>query len=226
MPPIEGFGAPGTFALRAADDAMAIRADVQGGHGLDAVIAGGGLLGLEPRTCSTGWVACLGARTRTPAWPPRSTRSGLGGSRPLPPGARIEPGRGCRGVQRSRQASASSRAPQGRPLRAVRPSRRVDRDHPDSAGASGRDRRGARDPRRRRDAHESDPFVYAAGDAAEYDGRVLGLWPTAVAQGQVAATNATGGTEIYTGSSPATSLKVSGADLTSVAGSRPNRATP
>jgi nitrite reductase (NADH) large subunit len=38
---------PGTFALRTADDAMTIRADVQLHRSRDAVIAGGGLLGLE-----------------------------------------------------------------------------------------------------------------------------------------------------------------------------------
>ena len=47
VPPIEGFGAPGSFVLRTADDAIAIRAFVQETGGKRAVVAGGGLLGLE-----------------------------------------------------------------------------------------------------------------------------------------------------------------------------------
>jgi len=62
----------------------------------------------------------------------------------------------------------------------------------------------------------SDPSIFAAGDAAEHSGLVRGLWPTAVEQAQVAATNATGGDVQYEGSPPATSLKVMGVELTSV----------
>ena len=46
VPPIEGFGVPGTFVLRTADDAMAIRTYVQEYACRQAVVAGGGLLGL------------------------------------------------------------------------------------------------------------------------------------------------------------------------------------
>ena len=37
------------------------------------------------------------------------------------------------------------------------------------------------------------PHVYAAGDVAEHDGMLLGLWPIAAKQGEVAAVNALGG---------------------------------
>jgi nitrite reductase (NADH) large subunit len=47
VPPIEGFGAPGSFVLRRAADAFAIRTYAQEQHAEHAVIAGGGLLGLE-----------------------------------------------------------------------------------------------------------------------------------------------------------------------------------
>ena len=47
VPPIDGFGMPGTFVLRTADDAMAIRTYVQEYACRQAVVAGGGLLGLE-----------------------------------------------------------------------------------------------------------------------------------------------------------------------------------
>lgn len=58
--------------------------------------------------------------------------------------------------------------------------------------------------------------VYAAGDSAEYDGKVFGLWTVAVAQGEVAAANAVGGDETYTEIVPVTMLKVAGIDLTSM----------
>jgi nitrite reductase (NADH) large subunit len=62
----------------------------------------------------------------------------------------------------------------------------------------------------------SDPNIFAAGDVAEHDGIVRGLWPTAVEQAKVAATNATGGDLRYAAISPATTLKVTGVDLTCV----------
>ena len=47
MPAIPGFGAAGTFVLREAEDAMYIRAYAQDTNARSAVVAGGGLLGLE-----------------------------------------------------------------------------------------------------------------------------------------------------------------------------------
>ena len=46
-PPVEGFGAPGSFVLRSAQDALEIRRYAQQHGCRDAVVAGGGLLGLE-----------------------------------------------------------------------------------------------------------------------------------------------------------------------------------
>src|SRR5688500_18771534 len=47
VPPIAGFGAPGSFVLREAEDAMQLRGFVQEHRSRRAVVAGGGLLGLE-----------------------------------------------------------------------------------------------------------------------------------------------------------------------------------
>ena len=47
QPPVTGFGRPGSFVLRSAADAMTIRAYAQEHGCRDAVVAGGGLLGLE-----------------------------------------------------------------------------------------------------------------------------------------------------------------------------------
>src|SRR5262249_44041185 len=60
------------------------------------------------------------------------------------------------------------------------------------------------------------PHVYAAGDVAEHDGMLLGLWPIAAKQGEVAAVNALGGQAILTAEVPATILKGVGIDLFSI----------
>jgi NAD(P)H-nitrite reductase large subunit len=62
----------------------------------------------------------------------------------------------------------------------------------------------------------SAPGIYAAGDVAEHDGRVLGLWPIAAKQGEVAALNALGGDERLSAEIPATILKGVGLELSSI----------
>src|SRR5581483_6135499 len=47
VPPIGGWGTPGTFVLRTAADALDVRAFAQINGCRSAVVAGGGLLGLE-----------------------------------------------------------------------------------------------------------------------------------------------------------------------------------
>jgi NAD(P)H-nitrite reductase large subunit len=68
------------------------------------------------------------------------------------------------------------------------------------------------------DAHMASSVlgVYAAGDVAEFEGRLYGLWPAAVAQAEVAAINALGGERVYGGTVPSTVLKVAGVDVASV----------
>ena len=61
-----------------------------------------------------------------------------------------------------------------------------------------------------------DHRIFAAGDVAEPEGQVHGLWPVAVEQAEVAADNAVGGDSTYRGSIPFTILKVVGIELTSV----------
>jgi len=61
----------------------------------------------------------------------------------------------------------------------------------------------------------SDPAIFAVGDVAEYEGTVLGLWPTGVEQAEVAAENAVGGSRRYGGTVPVTMLKVLGIDVMS-----------
>ena len=61
-----------------------------------------------------------------------------------------------------------------------------------------------------------DPHILAAGDVAEFEGQVPGLWPVAVAQAEVAADIAVGGTKLYDPVVPVTILKVVGIELTSI----------
>ena len=59
--------------------------------------------------------------------------------------------------------------------------------------------------------------VYAAGDVAEFEGIVYGIIPAAVEQAQVAAANMVNqGSATYSGTVPATTLKIVGIDLTSL----------
>jgi nitrite reductase (NADH) large subunit len=56
--------------------------------------------------------------------------------------------------------------------------------------------------------------IYAAGDLVEHRGRLYGIWPAAKAQGEVAGINMAGGSARYEGTLLSNSLKVVGVDLT------------
>ncbi len=58
--------------------------------------------------------------------------------------------------------------------------------------------------------------IYAAGDVAQYEGMVYGLWPIAREQGKLAGLNAIGIPTEYKGSVLSTKLKVTGIDVASV----------
>jgi NAD(P)H-nitrite reductase large subunit len=59
--------------------------------------------------------------------------------------------------------------------------------------------------------------IFAAGDVAEFDGRVYGIIPPAIEQARVAAANMVApGSSTYAGTMPSTTLKVAGAELTSL----------
>jgi nitrite reductase (NADH) large subunit len=57
--------------------------------------------------------------------------------------------------------------------------------------------------------------IWAAGDVAQHRGAYYGLWPPAMQQGQAAGANMTGTESTYSGTTPATTLKVVGINLTS-----------
>ncbi len=59
----------------------------------------------------------------------------------------------------------------------------------------------------------SSPFIYAAGDVAQWRGTNLGLWSAAMAMGRRAGLNAAGAEEEFEGVVPSTKLKVAGIDV-------------
>lgn len=63
----------------------------------------------------------------------------------------------------------------------------------------------------------SDPYIYVAGDVAEFRERIYGIIPAAIEQARVAAANmAQPQSQAYTGTTPINTLKVMGIDLTSI----------
>jgi nitrite reductase (NADH) large subunit len=217
VPPIDGFGAPGTFVLREAEDAMAIRSYVQERHARHALVAGGGLLGLEAAYALHQFglkatVAEIGDRLLRRQIDERGSfflhkyLEALGLELVLMAAvASVQADRRVLGValEDGRELScdlllvSAGIAPNFE--LAVEAGLAVGRgivvdDH----------------------LRSSDPAVYAVGDAAEHGGAVWGLWPTAVEQGRVAGINAVGGDERYGGTLPVTMLKVTGVHLTSI----------
>jgi nitrite reductase (NADH) large subunit len=62
----------------------------------------------------------------------------------------------------------------------------------------------------------SNPDVYAAGDVAEYEGEIYGIWPPSLAQGRVAGTVMSGGEAEFDGYVSSHKLKVAGINVVSL----------
>jgi nitrite reductase (NADH) large subunit len=58
--------------------------------------------------------------------------------------------------------------------------------------------------------------VFAAGDCAEHKGKVYGIWPSAEAQGRVAASNMAGTEATFEGIVPSNTMKVSDVPVFSI----------
>jgi len=217
VPGVPGINRPGCFTLRDADDAIAVRADVQEHDVRTAVVAGGGLLGLETAYA----LHQLGLDTTVLERAPwvlqrqlderaaRLVERYLGAL-----GITILTGASVREITGADRVDAvvlddGRRLPAGVVLSCpgIVPNVELARE----AGLIV-DRGVVVDDHLR----TSDPAVYAAGDVAEVDGRVAGLWPASARQGEVAATNAVGGDLAFAPSPPTTLLKVVGLDLASI----------
>lgn len=240
IPPVENFGMAGTFVLREAEDAMQIRAYAQDYACRRAIVAGGGLLGLEAAYA----LHKLGLSVSV------LERSDRLLSRQLD----------ARGGQLLREyleqiglrivTKAESAALQGIEDMTQAPERIPDRLRYGGSGQSPEHVTHVilKDGRRLScdvfllavgitpntelaremglainkgviiddEMRTSQPDILAAGDIAEFEGQVYGLWPVATEQAQVAAVNVIGGKLKYKGSVPVTALKVVGVELTSM----------
>jgi nitrite reductase (NADH) large subunit len=217
VPDIDGIGLPGSFTLRRAEDAIAMRAYVQDHDVRSAVVTGGGPLGLE----SAYGLHKLGVGTTVVH---RGTR--LMGRCLDEPAAQV--------LQRYLEALGITIVTEATP-RAVRGVDHVEGveladgrtldcglllacpgvvPEVDLARAAGLvvDRGIVVDRRMR----TSDPAVFAAGEAAQIDGVVAGLWPPSARQGEVAGVNAVGGAVEYTPTIAMTVLKGIGLDVASI----------
>lgn len=217
IPPVTGFGSPGSFVLRSAADAMQIRAYAQEHGCRDAVVAGGGLLGLEAAHS----LHELGLRVTV------LERGGRLLSRQIDEycSELVDAHFARIGMQVLYRAESDSLAGEdrvrgvtlkdGRTLRCdmflaavgIRPNAELARQAgiEVNRGVIVNDR-----------METSVPGVFAAGDVAEHGGQVFGLWPIAAKQGEAAAVNALGGDVTLVSEVPATILKGVGLDLFSI----------
>ena len=213
-----GFGAPGTFVMRSAGDAMEIRAvrpdarrPRRRGRGRRPARPRGGVRAALARSAGGR------ARTRRAADVPAARRARQRpGGRALPPDRhdRALPAESASLQVEDRGAIGDAHRRPGGALRRV----------PGGGAASGPT---PRSPRRagiacnkgirgRRQDAVAVPGVFAAGDVAEHGGLVLGLWPIAAKQGEAAAVNALGGDQRLVAEIPATILKGVDLELSSI----------
>jgi len=217
IPSIDGLDRPGSFVLREAGDAMGLRAYVQQHGCRRAVVAGGGLLGLEAAYSLhllglEVTVLERGARLLSRQIDPRCSE--LVGEHFAKAGIKVARRAETAQVTGSPAVGAAV-LKDGRNLpcevfmaaTGIRPNVELARDAGLPVG------RGVLvdDLMRTRVR-----WVFAAGDVAEHNGQVLGLWPVAVEQAEAAAVNALGGDIVLTAETPATILKGVGLELFSI----------
>jgi len=218
VPEIEGHGGAGCFVVRSANDAMEIRRYAQATRARQAVVAGGGLLGLEAAYALTKLGVQVTVLDRNPWLLHRQLDEPAGQllRRYLEGlGIAFQVSTEIRRVARSDDGHLYVRLSTGVELPAdvfivaagIAPNIALAQ----ACGIAAR--RGVIvDDHMRTSA----PNVYAAGDVAEFDGRIPGLWPVAAEQGEVAAVNALSGDRTYREPVAFTILKVVGADVASV----------
>ncbi|HEX2916086.1 MAG TPA: FAD-dependent oxidoreductase [Chloroflexia bacterium] len=229
VPTIPGYGLPGSFVVREAADAMKIRAYAQEHNSQRAVIAGGGLLGLEAAYAlhKLGLQVTVLERSKSLLRRQLDRESGqmlkiyleeLGLRIMLESEVETLEGAGGRHekVKKLRLKSGQTLPCDIVVVAAgIKPNVELAR----SIGLEIKQGVVVDDFMR-----TSQPDILAAGDVAEHAGQIPGLWATALAQAEIAAINAIGGSEIYQPPVPVTMLKVVGVELTSVGAFEP--ATP
>jgi nitrite reductase (NADH) large subunit len=224
IPPCEGRDKRGVFSLRTLDDARAIKTYARGVS--TAVVIGGGLLGLETaRALRTAGLDVTVVEFFPYLLPRQLDAEGAEVLQSLleAQGLRIVTGgatEAVRGDERANCICLQARPEHGRRDGCNVPGELVVfstgiRSETTLAQAAGLEvNRGIVVDEQLRTSADS---VFAAGDAAEFEGRVYGIIPPAIEQARVAAANMVApGSSTYTGTLPATTLKVAGAELTSL----------
>jgi nitrite reductase (NADH) large subunit len=217
VPPLDGFGAPGSFVLRTIDDAVEIQQHIRRGRCSSAVIVGAGLLGLE----AAYYIAQLDVRVvlleRGP-WP-------LSRQLDEQAGALLWEMLHDLGIELLSRTEAQRIVADER-VRGVEllDGRLLDADlclvatgivpNAELAAAAGLDVGAGLTVDD--GMQTSDPNIFAVGDVVDHDGRRYGLWPASVEQAQVAATKMVGAPAAYRLAAPPARLKVPGIDLLSV----------
>jgi NAD(P)H-nitrite reductase large subunit/ferredoxin len=217
VPPIEGFGAEGSFVLRTIDDAVQMQQHIRRSRCRTAVIVGGGLLGLE----AAYYLAQLDLRVvvldRGP-WP-------LSRQLDEQAGALVWEMLHDLGIELVPLTEAQRVLGDGRVTGVeLRDGSSIDAElclvatgvvpNAELAQAAGLDVAVGITVD---DAMQtSDPHIVAVGDVVDHDGRRYGLWPASVEQAQVAATKMVGGEAAFKLTAPPARLKVPGIDLLAI----------
>ncbi len=212
VPPIPGADREGVFTLRTLDDALAIRERARVVS--TAAVIGGGLLGLETARALLSLGLHVSVIEFSPYLLPRQLD--VEGARLLQSlleaqGLRILTGAVTEAIVDGRVRIKGGEAVDGE---LVIISTGI-RSRVELARAAGlKVGRGVVvDEYMRTDG----PDIYAAGDVAEFRGRVYGIIPAAIEQARIAAANMVApGSVAYSGTVPSTTLKVAGAELTSL----------
>lgn len=217
IPPIDGFGIPGTFVMRTIEDALQLQEHIRDQRCRRVVVIGGGLLGLEAAASLSQTGVRVSVVEQAP-WPMPRQLDGPAGAvlaqLLADLGIKVVLDAHTRRIQRAERVQGVELA-DGQRLKAdavlvaagIAPNVAL----AGSAGLAIKDGIAVDDFLR-----TSDPRIFAAGDAAAHEGRVQGLWAVGVEQGQVAAINMLGGACRYRSAVPPTRLKVPGIDVISV----------
>jgi NAD(P)H-nitrite reductase large subunit len=200
--------------LRRADDAAAIRRWVQEHGAREAIVLGGGVLGVEAADA----LARLGLRVVLLHRGSHLMNRQIDG----PGGRLLADFLSARGIETRTRIAVEGIRLQGRRIAVaaaggasfaadlcvasigIRPNVAL------AEGAGLAVRHGIVVNRRMR---SSDPYIFAAGDVAEVEGGASGLWPVGAAQGETAARNALGEGGTYAPQDPPLKLKCDGIDV-------------
>jgi nitrite reductase (NADH) large subunit len=217
VPPIDGFGAEGSFVLRTIDDAVQIQQYVRRRRCRTAVVVGAGLLGLE----AAYYLAQLDVRVvvldRGP-WPLSRQLDEQAGALlwemlhdlgiellPRTEAQRVLADERVTGVELIEGGTIDAE------LCLIATGILPNYELAEAAGLDVAGGITVDDG-----MQTSDPNIFAVGDVVDHDGRRYGLWPASVGQAQVAATKMVGGEAAYRLAAQPARLKVPGIDLLSI----------